>query len=260
MLARIAGRHVPSTRYLAGFVAADDPAGISFQNAKSRAAAQVGIAYRIAALPDTDAMRAAAAIREAVADPDCGGIVLQLPFGTEDPQPLLDLVPAAQDPDVLGREALAAFRAGGDILPPAARAVEAIAHELGLDLARMTVAVIGQGRLVGKPVAEWLEGRCAVLRRLDIGFDEALLGDADIVILGTGRYVLDPASLKDGAGVIDFGYRRTGRGLAGDLAADDEARLAHLSFYTPTPGGTGSVLVAALLENFSRLNASDTAR
>ena len=90
------------------------------------------------------------------------------------------------------------------------------------------------------PVADWLEGRCDVLRRLDAGFDEALLEDADLVILGTGRYVLDPALLRQGAGVIDFGYRRQPDGsLAGDLDVSDPEQLSRLSFYTPTPGGTG---------------------
>lgn len=254
ILTRIAGTHVSTTRYLAGFVAASDAAGLSFQRAKRRAAGLAGIDYRIAALPDTDVDNASVALRDAAADPACGGIVLQLPFGTTDPQPLLDLVPAAKDPDVLGAAAYAAFRAGGNILPPAARAVAAILEDLGVDPAPLTVAIVGQGRLVGKPVADWFEDRCALLRRLDIGFDQALLGDADIVILGTGSYVLDPRLLKEGASVIDFGYRQAATGLAGDLDASDPERLARLSFYTPTPGGTGPVLVAALIENFARLN------
>jgi len=63
--------------------------------------------------------------------------------------------------------------------------------------------------------------------------------------------------LKDGAGVIDFGYGRDSTGkLIGDFASNlltdkDKERLA---FYTPTPGGTGPILVAELFKNFFKIN------
>lgn len=254
VLARAAG-YPPSTRYLAGFVAASDGAGQSFQRIKRKAAARAGIAYRIETLPDwTTQQDAAAVIQMAVDDPSCGGIVIQLPCGRLDAQALLDLVPAEKDPDVLGSAAYAQFHAGGDILPPAAAATAEILGNLGIDLAPLAVTVIGQGQLIGRPVSDWLESRCMTLHRLDKGFDASVLGEADLVILGTGAYVLDPSLLKPGAGVIDFGYRTTENGYAGDLDASDPEKLRHLAFYTPTPGGTGPVLVAALIENFVRLN------
>lgn len=257
MLARTAAGYPPNTHYLIGFVAASDPAGMSFQKAKQRAADKAGITYRIAALPDGVTQdEAAAEIAAAVSDLDCGGIVIQLPLLTLDTQPLLDLVPAPKDPDVLGKEAYAAFLAGNGVIPPAAGAVHAITHALEIDFAPLTIAVIGQGRLVGAPVSDWLASRCATLHRFDIGFDESLLSSADLVILGTGAYSLDPALLKEGAGVIDFGYRKTESGFAGDLDTSKQEALARLSFYTPTPGGTGPVLIAALVQNFAQLNAS----
>lgn len=258
MLARTAGGHVSTTTaYLTGFVAASDPAGMSFQKAKQRAAEKAGITYRIAALPDGATQESVAAeIAAAVADESCGGIVIQLPLLPHlETQPLLDLVPAAKDPDVLGAEAYGAFLAGSGVIPPAALAVEAVLQETATDLAPLTVAVIGQGRLVGAPVSDWLASRCASLYRLDVGFDETLLASADIVILGTGTYSLDPGLLKEGAGVIDFGYRRGELGLSGDLDTSRQAQLDRLAFYTPTPGGTGPILIAALIDNFVRLAA-----
>lgn len=257
ILAGIAERHVPTTRELVGFVAASDPAGVSFQERKRRAAARAGIAYRVAALPEgVTHPEAASLIGAAAADPGVGGIVVQLPLPAQlDTAALLGLVPPGKDPDVLGG---AAGRwlvlDDGPVLPPAARATDIILRERGLGLAGKTVAVIGMGRLVGRPVAAWLETQDATVLRLDKGFDEAQLADADLGVLGTGSYVLDPRLLKEGAGVIDFGYRGTENGPAGDLDASDEAALARLSFYTPTPGGTGPVLIAALLENFARLS------
>ncbi|KKU19528.1 MAG: hypothetical protein UX29_C0002G0001, partial [Parcubacteria group bacterium GW2011_GWA2_46_10] len=66
-----------------------------------------------------------------------------------------------------------------------------------------------------------------------------------------------PANLKEGAGVIDFGYYYFEDGkLSGDLDMTSPD-IDKLSFYTPTPGGTGPILVAKLLENFYKLNSSN---
>lgn len=256
LLSSLQQSYPSTTRYLMGFVSSTDAAGISFQRIKERAAARVGIAYRTTLLPvgiDTAATRRL--ILETVADPLCGGIILQLPLppgiatGT-----LLDLVPIHHDPDVLSQTAYAAFLDGRGIAPPAVRALEYILRDRALDLTSLTVAIVGQGRLIGQPISDWLMGRCATLHRLDRGFDKTLLSDADLVILGTGVYQLDPRVLKPGAAVIDFGYRATSAGSRGDLLTNDVQALSHLSFYTPTPGGTGPLLVACLLENFIQLN------
>jgi 5,10-methylene-tetrahydrofolate dehydrogenase/methenyl tetrahydrofolate cyclohydrolase len=122
------------------------------------------------------------------------------------------------------------------------------------DLTGKTVAVVGLGALVGKPIAQWLHRRNVTVIELDKGFDEHELKQADLVILGTGSYTLNPALLQNGAAVIDFGYRRSDAGLSGDLDTSEEHKLAHLKFYTPTPGGTGPILIASLLENFALLN------
>lgn len=257
MLAEIAERHPTSTNYLIGFVASSDPAGMSFQKAKQRAATRANVAYHIAALPE-DIIQATAetAVNAAAQDTACGGIVIQLPLPPHlDAQKLLDLVPPAKDPDVLSSSASLFFTTfNQSVLPPAARTVEIITDYMHFDLTDKTVAVVGLGALVGKPIAQWLRHRNVTVLELDKGFDELNLKDADLVVLGTGSYTLNPALLKDGAAVIDFGYRRNDVGLTGDLDTADAQKLSHLSFYTPTPGGTGPILIASLLENFALLN------
>jgi methylenetetrahydrofolate dehydrogenase (NADP+)/methenyltetrahydrofolate cyclohydrolase len=47
--------------------------------------------------------------------------------------------------------------------------------------------------------------------------------------------------------VIDVGINRTERGLVGDVAFDDVARVA--GWITPVPGGVGPLTVAMLLVN-----------
>lgn len=255
---RIAASHLPTTLEMVGFVAAEDPAGVSFQRAKKQSASRAGITYRIVSFPETISQDALASeIRAAAGDSLCGGIVIQLPLPAHlDTQALLDLVPIAKDVDVLSSAANAAYLSGTSaIAPPAVRATDIILQDRGYDLEDKTVAVVGMGRLIGQPIAAYCKGIADRVYELDKGFSEAALFEADLIVLGTGSYVLDPARLNAGTAVIDFGYRRGESGIAGDLDTTDDAELQRLSFYTPTPGGTGPVLIAALMENFERLNA-----
>jgi methylenetetrahydrofolate dehydrogenase (NADP+) / methenyltetrahydrofolate cyclohydrolase len=85
------------------------------------------------------------------------------------------------------------------------------------------------------------------------GSDLSDLRYADLIILGAGQAgILKPDHIKEGAGVIDFGYSNDELGrLAGDL---DVLGADKTAFYTPTPGGTGPILVACLFRNFFELN------
>lgn len=77
------------------------------------------------------------------------------------------------------------------------------------------------------------------------------------MISGTGKPgLLRPGMLKDGAGVIDFGYGVNAGKLVGDLDVSDEEKLKKLAFYTSTPGGTGPMLISQLLHNFYKLAGS----
>jgi 5,10-methylene-tetrahydrofolate dehydrogenase/methenyl tetrahydrofolate cyclohydrolase len=55
--------------------------------------------------------------------------------------------------------------------------------------------------------------------------------------------------------VIDFGYEFRDRKILGDFnPPPSEIRNSKLEIsYTPTPGGTGPILVAKLFENFYKL-------
>jgi len=244
-------------RFLAGIVAADDPASNAFQQMKKKAAAELGLDYRIYAVSpgaSTDALRRR--VRTVAEHATCGGVVVQLPLPAHvNAQYLINVIPVAKDVDVLGRRAREAFAGGySRVLPPAVGALVAILEEQSLVLRELDVAVVGLGTLVGQPIASYLADRVRSLTLLDKGFDPSLLAYADLVVCGAGAATVAPAMLKEGAGVIDFGYRSTDKGPCGDVDTSDTAALGRLSFYTPTPGGTGPVLIANLLENFYALN------
>jgi len=247
-------------RFFAAFLVGENTASESFVKQKAKVAATLGVDFRIYRLEERlSGEELREEVRKIADNESCGGVLVQLPLPSGvDSQYVLDAIPQDKDPDVLGEQALGAFYAGRNkVLPPAVATVEEILKKFPMDLADSVVAVVGAGKLIGKPVGAWLSGRCKELIILKEGNDLADLKKADLVILGTGKPgLVRPEILKDGAGVIDFGYSKNNEGkTSGDLdvlgAISDDARLA---FYTPTPGGTGPILVAKLFENFYKLN------
>jgi methylenetetrahydrofolate dehydrogenase (NADP+)/methenyltetrahydrofolate cyclohydrolase len=162
----------------------------------------------------------------------------------------------------LSERAIGAFYNGRNkVLPPAVGAVEEILRGVNSDpnfLSSQSVAIVGLGLLIGRPVANWIMRRAKETFLLRSTSNHALLAHADIVIAGVGKAgLITPEMLNPaGACVVDFGYD----GGKGDFAAaganTDAAKSENIS-YTPTPGGTGPVLVAKLFENFYKLNAGE---
>ena len=244
-------------KFCAAVLVGDDPASISFLKQKENAAKKVGIDFRLFQFPEEIEMGALRSeIGKIVADESCGGALIQLPLPSHINQhEILDLVPPEKDADVLSAKALGAFYAGqAEVLPPAVGVVETICKEQNYDLASHRVAIVGLGLLVGRPIANWMMRKAEETILLHRGSDLSLLKDADLVITGAGSaHFIKPEMLKNGVSVIDFGYDS----MHGDFDATgltpDDSRI---TFYTPTPGGTGPILVAKLFENFYRLNTN----
>jgi 5,10-methylene-tetrahydrofolate dehydrogenase/methenyl tetrahydrofolate cyclohydrolase len=274
---RLAVRSKPR-RFLAAVLVGDDPASISFLKQKEKTAQKLGVDFRLFQFPATvakDVLRLA--IKKMGNDPACGGIILQLPLpNREDELDVLSAISRVKDVDVLGKKALDAFRAGTNaILPPAVGVVSEIlaisnipaSERRGSPNGRQypisKFAIVGAGKLVGQPIAIWLTGKAKEVIVLDKGDDLNRLKDADVVISGTGvPGLIKPDMLKENALVIDFGYgeRIAGSGerrVSGDFDANvleiENCKIAKLN-HTPTPGGTGPILVAKLFENFYDLN------
>ena len=178
---------------------------------------------------------------------EVGGMVLQLPLPKRfDRDGAVRLIDERKDVDGLNFPGL--------VLPPAVSVVQKILKEAEVrHLDGKRVAIIGRGFLVGRPVAEWLTGRVKKLTVFHRGFfPKPLLKEADIVISGIGRpRYIRSAWIKRNAVLIDFGYARTNGRITGDFDLEPCEKKA--AFITPTPGGTGPILVAQLFENFFKL-------
>src|SRR3989344_4213831 len=161
ILARLKEKPVPK-KFFAGILIGDDPASASFQAIKEKTARALGVDYRIYKLDaamGTDKLRAE--VGRIALQKSCGGAIVQLPLPEGvNRHALLNAIPQEKDADVLGERALGAFYTGRNPdIAPAVGAVEEILSTINYQLSTHTVAVIGAGILIGKPVANWLMGK-----------------------------------------------------------------------------------------------------
>ena len=243
-------------KFMAAILVGNDSASENFISQKEKTAKELGIDFRIYRFDKelhNDELRDE--VRKIAEHGTCGGVIVQLPLPQQiNKHYVLNVVPRERDVDVISERSIGAFYTGRNpIIPPAAGTAEKILAAAEANPESAIIAVVGLGFLVGKPVSMWLMDKAKGLILLDKFSDLSFLKNADVVICGTGQAgLIKPGMLKDGAGVIDFGYSVKDGKISGDL--DVSSDLSKLSFYTPTPGGTGPVLVAKLFENFYSLN------
>ena len=265
-------------KILAAILVGDDPRSISFLKQKEQVAKELGIDFRLYKLEASlgnDALRKE--VRRLLEKKSVGGGIIQLPLPEGlNPYYVLNAVPREKDVDVLSERALGAFYNNRNpVLPPAVATVKTILEKVSaeggsasggnFDLAKADVAVVGLGTLIGRPVSLWLTGKCKELHLLGRNSDLKILTTCDVVISGVGKAgIIRADMLKEEAGVIDFGYYYFPDGeVSGDFSPDPSpsshpsqsygGQTGQVSFYTPTPGGTGPILVAELFRNFYTL-------
>lgn len=184
------------------------------------------------------------------------GIVIQLPlpsgFATQD---MLDMIPKNKDVDVLASASRQRFRAGGgSVLPPVVGAVEEVCDRHDVDLAAADTAVVGAGRLVGQPMAVWLENNFGPPKVFEQDDDLSQMKEFDVVISGAGDpHVITPDFITDGVVLLDAGTSQSEGGTKGDI---DPACAKKARLYSPVPGGIGPITVAKLFANLVILTAN----
>ncbi len=224
-----------------------DAASASFLARKAAIAKSLGIGFELVSFsglePEDDIVRA---LRSLVADQSVGGVILQLPVPKAyNRDALIGAVGTQKDVDNLSGYAA--------VLPPAVGAVQAILASVGKSIVDFNaVRIVGNGFLVGAPIAHFCAAsgvphEVANSKTADLG---GVVRAGDLVITGVGKAgIVNVDWLQDGAGAIDFGFPP-------DF---DQAALTvcggRLGFHTPTPFGTGPILIAKLFENFYSLNS-----
>lgn len=215
---------------------------------KKRKAAEVGISLRVVELPETASTEEVLACIQAVL-PDVDGVVVQLPFPVHiDREAVLRAIPVTKDPDGFCYGNIADAP-----VPPVPAAIMEIATAYDISFKDKRVTILGQGRLVGLPTADFLERQGAIITVLTENDTdpEAVLLASDIIVSGIGvPHFVTEAMVRDGVIIFDAGTSEDGGLVVGDVhpSVADKAAL-----FTPVPGGIGPVTVAVLLKNLLSL-------
>lgn len=226
---------------LLAYVAPDEtPATRSYLKTKARSAEEAGCDFE--------------ETRSLTFSSRADAIIVQLPLPSElNTTDVLNSIPVTQDADVLGSAARGKFEEGDAdaLLPPVVGAIREIFDRNNVKAKGKKTVVIGDGWLVGKPVAIWLTQQGADVTVLSIKTSTedfaAALCAADIIVSGAGSpHFIKPEMLKQDVILIDAGTSESGGALAGDA---DPACAPKCSLFTPVPGGVGPLAVACLFEN-----------
>lgn len=189
---------------------------------------------------------------------DYQGLIFQLPLASEF-QKYLDQVNEYSDIDLLSNKWPILLNKG--ILWPTVQAIQLCLYEIIfnkfeeniINLKGKTVAVVGQGVLVGTPVLNWLTKTEATIISInkDTKNPELLTKQADILISGVGvPNLINSNWIKQGAILIDAGTSDVQGSLVGDI---DKDNLPTESVLCPSPGGIGPITVLSLFWNVLRL-------
>ena len=243
-------------KFLAAVLIGENATSLSFLEQKEKTAKELGLDFRLYKLDEekytNDSLREE--IGKISKQKPVGGLIIQLPLPKKfNSQYILNAISREKDIDLLSERSLGSFYTNrSKILPPSVETLKEIIKEINLDLSNKKIGIVGLGGLVGKPISTWLIGKAKEVLLLDSGSDLNNLKQMDLVISGVGiAHLIKYEMIKTGAIIVDFGYDF----LNGKICGDIDPKIENIaSFMTPTPHGTGPILVAKLLENFYKLN------
>ncbi|MDH6460921.1 methylenetetrahydrofolate dehydrogenase (NADP+)/methenyltetrahydrofolate cyclohydrolase [Micromonospora sp. A200] len=236
-----------------------DPGSQAYVNGKHRDCAEVGIASIRRELPaDATQQQVDAVLAELNADPACHGYIVQLPLPAHlDTQRVLEMIDPDKDADGLHPVNLGRLVLGYDApLPCTPRGIVELLRRHDVPLRGATVAVVGRGNTVGRPLGLLLTRRSenATVTLCHTGTLDlaAHTRAAEIVIVAAGvPGLLTADMITPGATVVDVGITRViGADGKGRYTGDVDPEVAEAAGkVVPMPGGVGPMTRAMLLTN-----------
>lgn len=179
-------------------------------------------------------------------DESVHGIIIQLPLAdTLQTDAAVNAVLPVKDVDGLGKDAT--------LTPATAMAIDWLLAGYNVTLEDKTIAIVGNGRLVGLPLAKmWQRAGLNVTvydeKTLDLASE---LQKSNLIVAATGiPSLITRDMVKPGATVVDAGTAAEHGKIVGDLAS--EVRELDDITITPVKGGVGPLTVAALFDNVIR--------
>lgn len=243
----------PKRLRLAIVVVGSNPVSEVFVKLKEKFAREIGIETRRYSFDESISTNA---LREVMADivhePLNDGVIVQLPLPAHiDTQSILNAVVSEKDVDMLSARSVGNFQVGRTrIIPPIVGAVRMLLMKHSIDVRGKRAVVIGAGRLVGQPIAIWLQqaGATVTIMSDPNHFDRDIIKQADIVISGAGSpHLIHGDMIKEGATVVDCGTSEHDGVTVGDVDVDSVSKRA--AYVTPQKGGVGPLTVAYVFQN-----------
>ncbi|MDB5167215.1 MAG: putative Methylenetetrahydrofolate dehydrogenase [Candidatus Saccharibacteria bacterium] len=179
-------------------------------------------------------------------DESVHGIITQLPLADpEQTEVAVNAVAPEKDVDGLGEDST--------LTPATAMAIDWLLAGYNVELAGKEIAIVGNGRLVGAPLATLWSAAGYNVTVYDKHTTDlpGSVRTADVIVTATGVPSLIKADMvKKGAVIVDAGTAAEHGKIVGDVAA--EVRELDDITITPTKGGVGPLTVAALFDNVIR--------
>ena len=171
------------------------------------------------------------------------GIIIQLPLADEaQTSAAVDAVTPEKDVDGLGKNAIHT--------PATAMAIDWLLAGYNVALQGVSIAIVGNGRLVGAPLAKLWATTGYDVKVYDDSIEDLAgeLRGANVIVTATGvPSLIHSQMIQPAAVVVDAGTAAEHGKIVGDLAADVRER-SDLTI-TPEKGGVGPLTVTALFDN-----------
>ncbi|HSW91270.1 MAG TPA: bifunctional 5,10-methylenetetrahydrofolate dehydrogenase/5,10-methenyltetrahydrofolate cyclohydrolase [Candidatus Saccharimonadales bacterium] len=176
-------------------------------------------------------------------DPLVHGIIVQLPINdiakTED---VVNRIAPEKDVDGLGKSA--------QFDSATATAIDWLLAGYAVDLKGKKLTLVGNGRLVGAPLAHMWRKSGYDVTVIDRSHSDiaATLRESDVIVTATGVPRLITTNMVPiGATVVDAGTASEDGGIVGDV--DPQVRTRDDIKITPEKGGVGPLTIAALFDH-----------
>jgi methylenetetrahydrofolate dehydrogenase (NADP+)/methenyltetrahydrofolate cyclohydrolase len=247
---------------LCAILIGDDRGARLYAESQRKRCLQAGVKHELVELPDgTSQAGLLSEIDRLNADPQVTGIMLQLPLpgGLDAASAQYRIDPYKDVEGVNPANIGLLFYDVPIIAPCTALAVIEMIHRSGAEVRGAEAVVVGQSRIVGRPVSMFLTTQMATVTACHIATRDlaAHARTADILVVAVGKpHIIGAEHVKPGAVVIDVGINTiTTRDAAGNAVrktvgdVDFGAVSEVAGAITPVPGGVGPVTVAMLLRN-----------
>lgn len=228
-----------------------DPVVDSYMRIKQSYGDDIDVNVDVHTIEQSEAIKL---ISDLNSDAKVHGIIVQIPLpDSSQTEIVLNSVVANKDVDGLSADSI--FDA------PTPVAINWLLSGYNIELKGKKIVIVGNGRLVGKPLAKLWQQSGLKPEVLDKETIEHLshIASADILVTATGAPgIITAEMVNPSAVIVDAGVATDSNGLIGDVAQD--VRDLPEVIITPVKGGVGPLTVAALFENVitaARSSASD---